>query len=136
MAGIGPILRLLGKLDRRDAFIAVFLAVQIALPLHYYMGYSDPYDERFAWRMFSPTRMLTCEPTFRVGGQPVKLHGQFHEAWIELAKRGRLEVLEAIAQRLCRTTPGAEVVLDLKCKTVDGREERWGGSDLCQFPEL
>ena len=52
-------------------FIAVFVAVQLALPLHYYLLRDDHHDERFAWRMFSSTRMLTCTVELRVDDQPV-----------------------------------------------------------------
>jgi hypothetical protein len=124
------------KLDWRHAFIGVFLAVQVIAPLHYYLLRDDKNDERFAWRMFSPTRMLTCDPTFLVDGQPARLLGTFHEAWVELARRGRFAVLEAMGARLCAEHPKAEVRLDLRCRTVDGEVDSWGGSDLCKFPEL
>lgn len=120
----------------RHAFIGVFLAVQALGPLHYYLLREDRNDERFAWRMFSPTRMLTCDPTFLVDNQPAQLYSTFHEAWIEIAKRGRFAVLEAMGARLCRKHPGKEVRLDLRCRTVDNRIETWGGSDLCKYPEL
>jgi hypothetical protein len=44
----------------RGRFIIAFLAVQLLLPLHYYLVRHDPHDERFAWRMFSPMRMADC----------------------------------------------------------------------------
>jgi hypothetical protein len=122
--------------NRRHGFIAAFLLVQVLAPLHYYTVRRDRNDERFAWRMFSPTRMLSCEPTFLVDGQPAQLYATFHEAWIEIAKRGRFAVLEAMGARLCEQHAGKEVRLDLKCRGVDGTLETWGGSDLCKFPEL
>lgn len=38
-------------------FTAVWIAIQLALPLHYYVvrAYDDYLDEAFAWRMFSDT---------------------------------------------------------------------------------
>jgi hypothetical protein len=117
-------------------FIGVWLAVQVGAPLHYYLFREDRHDERFAWRMFSPTRMMTCNPVFEVDGQRQPLGTVFHEAWVEIAKRGRFVVLEAMGRRLCALHPGQEVRLDLQCKTVDGKGERWGGADLCKFPEL
>jgi len=110
--------------------------VQVLAPLQYYACRRDQNDERFAWRMFSPTRMLACEPSFLVDNQPAQLYATFHEAWIEIARRGRFAVLEAMGARLCKQHAGSEVRLDLKCRTVDGRIETWGGSDLCKFPEL
>lgn len=117
-------------------FVAAFLALQLALPLEYYACRDDAHDERFAWRMFSPERMVQCAPTFLVGGERARLDRTFHEAWIELARRGRLAVLEAMGARLCEEHPGKDVRLDLRCKTIEGRVETWGGSDLCKFPEL
>ena len=115
-------------------FIHLFLAVQIALPISYYVARRDKYDERFAWRMFSAERMVTCGPIVRVGGKRVRLGDQFHEAWVELAKRGRRDVLEAMAARLCADNPGQPVTLELTCKTVEKRIEQPSAGlwDLCQ----
>ena len=41
---------------RGRLIVAVVLA-QLLIPLTYY-SHRDPHDERFAWRMFSPMRML------------------------------------------------------------------------------
>jgi len=120
----------------RGGLIVAFVAVQLLAPLHYYALRRDRNDERFAWRMFSPKRMMTCEPTFLVGGEKAKLAGIFHEGWIELAKRGRFAVLEEMGAQLCRDNPGKDVRLDLQCRHVDGTTDRWGGSDLCKIPEL
>ncbi len=118
------------------AFIAIWLAVQILAPLDYYLLRSDKHDERFAWRMFSPMRMLRCEPHFLVGGVESPLGRTFHEGWVEIAERGRLVVLEAMGQRLCRDNPGKDVRLDMTCTRIDGDKEHYGGSDLCKYPEL
>jgi hypothetical protein len=40
--------------------IHVFLAIQIALPIGYYALRADRNDERYAWRMFSTNRMVSC----------------------------------------------------------------------------
>lgn len=116
--------------------ILAFVTLQLLAPLHYYTVRQDRHDERFAWRMFSSTRMMECEVAFRVDRQPVRLAQTFHEAWIEIARRGRLVVLEAMGARLCRDHPGSEVILDLRCLTVDQKRESWGGSDLCKFGDL
>ena len=100
-------------------FIHLFLAAQLALPLSYYLaGADDGYDERFAWRMFSAERMAVCTPVFLVGEarRRVPLLATFHEAWVTLAQRGRREVIEAMAARLCRDNPGEPVRLDLRCE--------------------
>jgi hypothetical protein len=116
--------------------IAIVVAIQLTAPLDYYVWRTDPHDERFAWRMFSPVRMISCEPTFLVDRAPVRLGATFHEGWIEIAKRGRFRVLEAMGAKLCRANPGKEVRLDLQCKTLGGGKESWGGADLCQYPEI
>lgn len=119
-------------------FIHVFLAVQIALPLTYYYARRDKYDERFAWRMFSAERMAVCTPTFRVAEEPVRIGGEFHEAWISIARRGRRDVLEAMAARLCGENPGKPVTLELTCRTVDKKVEQPSAGlwDLCQKGHL
>ncbi len=120
----------------RGRFIAVFLLAQLALPLRYYVAHRDPHDERFAWRMFSPMRLAHCAPHFEVDNKAVNLGALFHEAWIELAKRGRFVVVEAMAARLCEQHPGARVVVSLDCTYVDREARSWGGHDMCTQPEL
>lgn len=108
---------------RALVFIHVYLALQIALPLTYYWARRDKYDERFAWRMFSAERMAVCQPLFKVGGTAVSLGKEFHEGWITVARRGRRDVLEAMAARLCAENPGQPVTLELTCKTADRKTE-------------
>ena len=135
-------LKLLSRLTpgrRAMVFIHLFLAIQIALPLYYYYGRRDQNDERFAWRMFSPTRMLECRPRFFVGEakRPVNPRQVFHEAWVELAERGRMMVVERMAARLCADNPGEPVYVDLQCKGVgDERQSYGGGWDLCTVGAL
>lgn len=119
----------------RGRAIALFLLVQLGLPATYYLR-RDRHDERFSWRMFSPMRMAKCEAEAVVAGQRIALGGTFHEAWVELAKRGRSSVLEAMGQRLCRDHAGQEVVLWLRCQYLDGSRRQLGGFDVCKVPEL
>jgi hypothetical protein len=134
----------------RGRFIVAFVGVQLALPLHYYLARRDRHDERFAWRMFSPMRMVTCSdpadvarpagqrrpPRFAVDGQPVELEREFHDAWIVHAKRGRYAVLEKIGATLCAAHPGKPVRMTMTCAYLDGTTEQIGGFDLCKVPEL
>jgi hypothetical protein len=134
----------------RGRAIAAFLALQLVLPLHYYVARKDRHDERFAWRMFSPTRMMTCSdpddvglpprnrrpPRFTVDDEPVVLGTMFHEAWLEIAKRGRHAVLEKIGATLCDVHPGSAVYMTMACTHLDGSVEQIGGFDLCKVPEL
>jgi hypothetical protein len=136
-------------------FIASFLALQLLLPLDYYFWRIDRHDERWAWRMFSPIRMVTCSVEFRVDGQPVTLGRDFHVAWIQTAQRGRRMVVEEMGQKLCRQNPGTSVVARLECtplaSIVDrpppprgvsraawyrGEPYHMGGFNLCEIPDL
>lgn len=117
--------------------IVLFVLSQLLLPLHYYVANRDPHDERFAWRMFSPMRMTRCQVAITRDDQPVPLEQEFHEAWFEVAKRGRLRVLEEMGARLCAQKPGSEVRILLDCKYIDRKEPvRIGGFDICDAPEL
>jgi hypothetical protein len=116
--------------------ILVVLATQLVLPLHYYVVRRDPHDERFAWRMFSPMRMTKCVPTFTVDGKPVALGSEFHEAWVEIAKRGRFVVIEEMGARLCEKHPGAAVHVVVECAYLGRPPATWGGYDMCKVPLL
>ena len=132
------LLRTLRALARtwRGRFILVFVATQLLLPLHYYVGRRDPHDERFAWRMFSPMRMAQCTPKVVLDGKPFELRSEFHEAWVEIAARGRFVVIEAMGRRLCERHPGSSVTVSLDCTYVDRPPQTYGGYDICQVPEL
>lgn len=116
----------------RGRFIVLFLTVQMLAPLTYYVARSDPHDERFAWRMFSPMRMTQCRPQFSLAGERVDLNAKFHEAWIELAGRGRIVVLDAMAGKLCRDNPGKRVDLTMDCQYIDRPAAHFEHPDLCR----
>ena len=118
------------------AFIAVFLAIQLLLPLHYYVLRRDQHDERFAWRMFSPIRMVRCEVAMTVDDKEVALASEFHEAWLALAARGRRGVIEAMGHRLCGEHKGSVVVARAACHPLRGETYYLGGFDLCTIPSL
>jgi hypothetical protein len=120
----------------RGRLIVVVVVSQLLIPLTYYTTRRDPHDERFAWRMFSPMRMATCTADMRVDGKKLELAGEFHEAWLETAKRGRFVVLEAMAARLCKKQPGTEVTLRLECKYLGRKPEVYGGFNMCEIPEI
>ncbi len=120
----------------RGRFILAFLAVQLLLPLRYYLQPRDPHDERFSWRMFSPMRMSHCTPSFEIDGKPVNLASVFHEAWYEIAQRGRFSVIEAMGARLCELHPNTPVKTTLDCTYIDRDPVRYGGFDICNVPEL
>ncbi len=88
----------------RDAFIGVYLLVQLILPLKYYLS-DDHFDERFAWRMFSPIRVVSCDAAFfeHRDGQPVRVRvsSDVHMSWVNVFKRARLDAIQAYAERRC-----------------------------------
>jgi hypothetical protein len=121
----------------RGRLIVLVVVSQLLIPLTYYTTRRDPHDERFAWRMFSPMRMAQCTPEMRVDGKRMELGGEFHEAWLETAKRGRFVVLEKMAARMCKKNPGKEVTLRLSCKYLGKPEpELYGGFNMCEIPEI
>ena len=100
--------------------IVLFLLIQMLLPLRYYTISDNPYDERFAWRMFSPIRMLSCDPQFRLDGERLQLETEFHTAWITLLKRGRPAVVEEAGRHLCERYPEREVTFYYRCRELNG----------------
>jgi len=123
---------------RTSIFIGLFLAIQLALPLSYYTCRQDTFDERFAWRMFSPTRFIKCSVSFTVNGKRENLHQTFHEAWVNLAKRARRDVLWHMADRLCHDNKGADVRLRMTCRALHGKRSQpyTGAWDFCRAGTL
>ncbi len=130
----------------RSLFIVAFLAVQLALPVSYYLG-DAPLDERFAWRMFSPIRMVRCRLDVREGTArtpvpaadlkpgarlatprtPVRPEAELHAVWMSLLRRGRPDVIAAWADARCgrmERDAGAPVPLyvGVVCRMPDGTE--------------
>jgi hypothetical protein len=132
-----PLVHVLDLLSTwRGRFIALFVVAQLLLPLRYYIYHRDPHDERFAWRMFSPMRMATCSPFVKINDVNQPMNRIFHDAWIEIAKRGRFEVIEAMGAELCKRNPGKEVKMGMDCTYLDQPERPWGGYDMCSLPML
>ena len=113
--------------------LAVFFAVQIAVPACYYLHpQQDPLDERFAWRMYSDVRVYTC--SFRANWvdhttnglkvREIQLNKHFAFKWTVLAKRGRKDVMQAMAAHLCgkedskNSQAGTDLRFIATCKTV------------------
>lgn len=106
----------------RNYVIGAWLALQIALPASYYLG-EDPFDERFAWRMFSPVRIAGCSVELFDASdgveRPLNLQRDLHVVWINLLKRARMSVIESYARKVCeeRAAEGKSPVLraDITC---------------------
>jgi len=120
----------------RGRFILAFLVIQLLAPLTYYVVRRDPHDERYAWRMFSPMRMAKCNAQLSVDGEPVALYSTFHEAWIEMAQRGRFVVIEDMAAKLCEDNKGKRVEVSLDCTYLDRKPAHFGGQNMCEQPKL
>ncbi len=110
---------------RRKALriIVAALAFQLVVPLTYYMR-SDPYDERFAWRMFSAVRLHRCQTTATetVGEveQSIALSRVIHRAWVNHLSRNRRDVVHAFLHRRCREEGVTHVKVQNDCSTPDG----------------
>ncbi|MGK0362240.1 MAG: hypothetical protein ACI9U2_004560 [Bradymonadia bacterium] len=108
----------------KNVLIALFLALQIGLPLSYYLG-DEPHDERFAWRMFSPIRLIKCDVTLydASGGARARIRPlqEMHVVWRNLMRRGRIPVVEAFARTWCAAAPDRKLMVDLTCGPPDGR---------------
>src|SRR5690349_18637852 len=83
-----------------NAFIALFLAFMLGMPLRYYMG-GRGFDERFSWRMFSTIRMLECKATVVEdvadgSERRVDLGQEVQVAWVGLLERGRELVIDKL----------------------------------------
>lgn len=119
----------------RGRLIVFVVVSQLLIPLTYYAHRRDPHDERFAWRMFSPIRMAKCTPDIRVDGKRLDPYTEFHEGWIEMAKRGRFRVVEEMARHLCREK--AEVIIKLSCEYLGQKEPVvYGGFNMCVADEI
>lgn len=112
-----------GRARRRALWIiGLFVGLQLVTPLTYYLR-DDPYDERFAWRMFSAIRLHRCSPSAseaRNGPlEPVDLERVIHRAWINTMGRNRQDVVEAYLERRCEEDGVTRVELRNDCVTAE-----------------
>jgi hypothetical protein len=112
----------------QNAFIAAFLALQIGVPLHYYLSDRD-YDERFSWRMFSTLRLRDCAvhvtetPRGAAGvSREVAIERDVHVAWVRLLERMRTAVVDRYLHRRCELAAIERVDYVRTCKDTDGSE--------------
>ena len=112
----------------RSGFIVAYLAFQIGLPLSYYFARDNPFDERFAWRMFSPVRVSECSVRLweqlgsaRASVDPSRELGP---AWVGLMQRARVAVIERYAVQRCARLRAQvsrpELYVELQCQGADG----------------
>ena len=113
-------------------FILMWIAVQLLLPVSYYLEWREPHDERFAWRMFSPTRMSKCTSTLYVGehgrARNDLLKRDLHQSWLGWIKRGRLTIAQRYMEHRCAMERNAGeqnpwVSMRLACPQPDGTKD-------------
>lgn len=107
----------------------LFLGIQMYFVISYYTQ-DYPWDERFAWRMFSTVRKLQCVPKAWVAhsqGQyscpdhntqrctPVRFAQDVHMVWYNLLKRGRQDVVQAWVKRICQRPDTHALYFSLTC---------------------
>jgi hypothetical protein len=104
--------------------IAVILALQIVMPLSYYVS-KRSYDERFSWRMFSTLRLRDCKVEVRehlnARTRSVNIERDVHVAWLRLLERMRSAVVDAYLARRCGTEGVTSVDFVCHCNDTDGR---------------
>jgi hypothetical protein len=110
-----------------NAFIALFVLFQLAMPLRYYL-LGGGTDERFSWRMFSTVRMQTCdvkvhdivEADGERNPRDVDLRTLLHGAWVHVLERYRPRAVDKLLRRRC-DEPGVKAARYLRnCKDTDG----------------
>jgi hypothetical protein len=107
--------------------VIAFLTVQLGAPLSYYLS-DRGYDERFAWRMFSPTRMVRCQARVLAwegaDSEEIDLGRELAAPWVSWMERGHAHVVRGAGAFLCaRRGPDARLTADLVCRTPDGERE-------------
>ncbi len=122
----------------RNIAIAGFLAFQIAMPISYYLS-DDPTDERFAWRMFSVTRMTKCTTTAKATTdghtRDLNLREHLHVGWISNVERNRIRVVDAYGHRIC--DDGADQFeLTNTCVSPAGNPENYRYTMFCETRKL
>jgi hypothetical protein len=105
------------------AFIVVAVLAQLLIPLTYYLR-DDPYDERFAWRMFSGVRLQECElgvfETRGAGEQSREPLPGGARRLVEGLKRNRRRVVERYLTLRCEREGTTLVRVENRCVEVDG----------------
>jgi hypothetical protein len=133
--------------------LILFFGLQLWVVGSYYTA-SYPWDERFSWRMFSTVRSLSCQvQVWRKTDQgtlcpdgltphcrPMRLSSKYHMVWVNLLKRGRLQVLDRVAKEECvdMGEDGA-VFINLSCPSATPPHSLINVQspqvNLCQMPK-
>ena len=115
-----------GPTSRRPGvrvFVVVVVLLQLLVPLTYYLR-DDPFDERFAWRMFSGVRLQECEAsafeTDAVNERRVNLYRVIPPGWVANLQRDRQPVIERYLAHRCGIAGVVSVRVVNQCQGVDG----------------
>lgn len=115
--------RMAGRRVGVRVFIVAAVLAQLLIPLTYYLR-DDPYDERFAWRMFSGVRLQECDATVletRGGAERVVDPYQVVPAgWVTGLERNRRTVVERYLELRCEEEGTTAVRFENRCREVDG----------------
>ena len=99
------------------------VAAQLLVPLTYYLR-DDPYDERFAWRMFSGVRLQQCDALateVHAGSERrVALYGALSPGWVANLERNRRVVIDRYLEHRCALEGVSAVRVVNQCRDVDG----------------
>jgi hypothetical protein len=103
------------------------LAIQIALPLRYYLQGGGE-DERFSWRMFSSLGARRCQVQVvevvqradRVSETIVPLNEVLHARWIGLLRQYRSRLVTRFLAERCQHSGAQEVRYERSCTNLDG----------------
>jgi hypothetical protein len=98
--------------------------LMLAIPLRYYAA-DDPYDERFAWRMFSAVRVQACQVRVvetRDGAErPIALMEVLPAPWSALLERNRPAVVDRFLHARCEAHEGTtRVRFHNECRDATG----------------
>ncbi len=115
-----------------SVLIALYLAVQLLLPLRYYSGASQG-DPRFSWRMFSSTGQQHCRANayeiIRQDGKlierPLQLDSLLPRSWLHILKTSHQQnVAEKFLGWYCQRPGIVQVRYESDCTLADGTQRR------------
>jgi|GEM_PF-2629426 hypothetical protein len=113
-----------------SVLIAIYLAVQLLLPLRYYSGASQA-DPRFSWRMFSSTGQKHClakaYEIIRQDGKllerPLQLDSVLPRSWLHILKTSHQQnVVEEFLSWYCQRPGIVQVRYESDCTLADGTQ--------------
>ena len=87
--------------------IVIFLALQIIIPLTYYLG-NEPTSERFSWRMFSSVDLstwdtkvfATVEQNGKLVEQEIQVAASMQETYVKTIERAQFDIVEVFLRKL------------------------------------